>query len=74
MAQDPLAQDSMTNEFYLRFYALYSPRSQETQLTQDMNIFEETVSYFTQYVRITRKVSCMKSCWPLNLGLMNPWP
>ena len=47
MAQDPFAQDSMTNDFYFYiYYALNSPRSQITLLTRDMYIFEETVSYF----------------------------
>ena len=59
MAQDPLAQDSMNNDFYLQIWALNSPRSQETQLTRDMYIFEKNVSYFTLYVKIREK-STMK--------------
>ena len=33
----------------------FSPRSQKTQLTQDMYIFEENVSYFIQYKEIHEK-------------------
>ena len=38
-AQDLLAKDSMTNDFYLRFDVFNSPRSQKTQLARDMYIF-----------------------------------
>ena len=48
----PRFNDQITTN---RFYALNSPRRQETQLTQDMYIFEETISYFTQYVKIRKK-------------------
>ena len=49
-----------------KFYELNSPRSQKTQLTRDMYIFEETVPYFTQYVKIIREKSLV------SLGLKNP--
>ena len=38
-----------------RIYALNSLRCQITQLTRNMYIFEETVSYFTQYVKKLRE-------------------
>ena len=40
-----MAQDPSANYLYLQ---ILCPRSQKTQLTQDMYIFEETISYFTQ--------------------------
>ena len=59
MAQDPLAHNSMTNDFNLLIIYVNRPRSQKTQLTQDMHILEETVSY-TTHKKYTRKVSSMK--------------
>jgi len=39
MAQEPSSQDSMTKDFY---FTDFMRRSQITQLTRDMYIFEET--------------------------------
>ena len=51
MAQDPLVKNSMANDFYLKILYVGQPRCQKTQLTQDMYILKEIVSYFTQYVK-----------------------
>ena len=53
MAQDPLAQDSMTTISTYIFYALNS--CQKAQSSRDIYIFKETVSYFTQYLRTIRE-------------------
>ena len=61
MAQAFLAQDSMSNDLYLQILFIEQrPKSQKTQLTRDMYIFEETVSYFTLGKKNTRKVFSMK--------------
>ena len=39
MAQDPLAQELMTNDLYLHFHTLNSSRSQKTQLTRKMYMY-----------------------------------
>ena len=51
MAQDLSAQDSMTNDFHLQNLCVEQG---------DMCIFEEMVSYFTQHLKNTLKVSSMK--------------
>ena len=61
LAQDPLAQDSVTSDFYLQMLSVNSPRSQKTQLTRDMYIFQETVLIILYTIRKKkRKVSSMK--------------
>ena len=76
MAQDPLVQDLMTTISTWRFYALNSPRSQKTQLTRYIFIFEETVSYFNIRKKNTGKVSSMKVqtvChWVLSYRILGP--
>jgi len=77
MTQHPLAQDSMTNGFYTyRLYALNSPRNQKTQLTRDVYIFEETVTYFSQYLKNYAKNLKYESTnrWSLSLELKKPGP
>ena len=54
IALNPIAQDSMINDFYLQILCVEQPQK---LLTRNMYIFEETVSNFTQYVKNMRKFS-----------------
>ena len=50
MTQDPLAQYSMNdNQGFL--LTDFMRRTALEDITQDMSIFEETFSYFTQYLK-----------------------